>query len=102
MHKLVAQAAQNGTYTEAFALGVDFQLVVMVSIQYTAVYEDNNMSQSETAKALRSLAHTYFGMVNEEATKMHITPDDVCQAAEWKDCQNGVMPMFKKWASVAK
>jgi hypothetical protein len=102
LDKIVQETAKNGTYSKAFELGIYFYQVVRTNILVEAVYKDAPLNQSETAQVLRRWSRAYFDKVNDLASELHITLPDVCEAAEWEDCQKTVIPLFSKWAAAPK
>jgi len=100
--KIIEDAAQNGTYSKAFELGVYFQRVMYTDIILGAIYKDAPLNQSETARVLRRSGRAYFDKVNALATKLSVSPSDICEAAGWENCQKTVVPDFNKWATVPK
>ena len=96
MDKIVSDAAQNRTYSDAFTIGLYFVRAVHSSIWLDVIDKHPAGKTSTTAKTLR-----YFGKLDFDKTialgqQQHLTLADICEGVGYIDCQKTVLPAFAK------
>lgn len=101
MNKIVSDAAQSRTYSEAFEIGMYFERTVRSSILIHVIEEYESSKTSETVKTLHHFGKTYFDKTIELGQKQYLTLDDICEGVGYKDCRKTVLPGFVKlgWTS---
>lgn len=101
MNKIVSDAAQSMTYSEAFETGMYFEITVRSSIEISVIEQYPSGRTSETDKTLQHFGKIYLDKTIELGQKQHLTLDEICEGVGYKDCQKSVLPGFVKlgWAS---